>query len=1506
MLDGNESDEYQGSSGNEEETAAVIRQNGSASGSSSKSSRIPDIEDQFKKIEKIGWQAAFHELRRSDVHRDLPTKEAKRSCHRDLNRYRDVSPYDHTRIVLKNCPKNKYGYINASHVSVPSANRKYILAQGPLPITIGHFWLMVWQSNSRAVVMLNRVIEKNQIKCSLYWPDGVNNSHKDEVVCEDVKIRVRLLKEEDQNYFVVRTFLLTNEEDKTTKEVFHFHYTTWPDFGVPESPAAFLAFLDSVRRSGALSPDVGPCVVHCSAGIGRSGTFCLVDSALVLLMEKEQPVNVKELLLEMRKQRMGLIQTYEQLRFSYLAIIQGMKDPAFQPPPTPERTVEKESPPEPPPRSASLSPPRETSSPQETPITPTTEAGASPGAESEREARRKRKQEMVASMQAKQRKAERWRKVRQVLNHPYVISAGVAVAGVTLLYAIRYFGAMTKRRRRNKGKGLIRTGGLLMATNRQLNSALSRRTRQGMNEVEEESSEGLAPPPCPPAPEECIDEEAEEDAPIPTDDQPKAPPLAPSNGDEGESEPPDPIMLEDEEEESSPSKGKSSAKQQGPSSFPLPPSPEESSTASASKKKGKKRKSDDTPTTSGSSQPPPCPGIVGAALHPPPDPSENGRSPLVNEAAFEEMANFADTALAALEATSCVHEQQQCELLDQLESFLFSPVTMSYTGHPRITEALKRLEVFRQSRFRCLRQTLQSACVCAPCLYTHALASGSKQTQTAPFSSTDNIDVYAEKIRFIQAARFHVSDLIAWRRDEGINWKKLFHFMNVSPDACRDFAPALDNYVELPSHPPIGETFAHSCMAVLHERISEIAVFTARRVSPAPPAPPRVERAQLPRNIRGRKRTGGGAAASMASAGPASFKIKGTIRVDRGTSTEDLPNSSAFSPPSLRSTPPAQEPKRKGVAVASSPSPSQTPPSPRKTKPPEQPTPSFTQASTSTNVNTTTKRSCPPPPSQVPVPPTSFPPRKGPAPQSAAAPSAKPTYAKAPWDRCGTWTVDEKTVKLAMGTGAKKSRRPHTHSHSNRAAKNGAGTSSSEVYNADRWSNYLADVADFDDAYQDIVFEVYDHIREMYCHLCEVKSRYRHLAVPWYGYFPASVDEAHLSILMLLVQLYHMNELIAVPPLLVSVVPHRERYQILRPYFEPTILEVLRKHQEEQEKHRLDLSQAEERAAQAARKTSKEVTFRSNVYEEYMENFWKISHDDKVLLVRLLKELIACNGSPDDCLDEGATPERKKMMWELRIKIRNLLYHHPVLFEATPEDELLAEVVVTDMLTKLNEICNEPGKPCPIDYSDPKKAIVQFQQLLWKRLDTLDGVLTTEAKDLVASTIKIPSFFNDENLRKFVLEDKALLEGGEGLSDLLGTLMEKPEAWKKWDGLLKAAIAEGGDAAIPELTRDMIKSSTATSGTANGPLASVSNKASDDLKRKGSKSEQPRRGSEGSTSLDRIHQETLRMLLQIPSGSKTDKALDSFVKEARTFADKRAAEVAAAIRETALAAAKMD
>ncbi|KAK5922939.1 hypothetical protein CgunFtcFv8_020161 [Champsocephalus gunnari] len=277
------------------------------------------MEQEFEDIDSSGrWQNLYNEIRNQAS--EYPYKVAKLPMNRNLNRYRDVSPFDHSRVKLENSEND---YINASLVTMEEAQRAYILSQGPLRNTCGHFWLMIWEQCSRAVLMLNRIIEKGSEKCAQYWP----TSEEHPMSFTDTGFVVRLLSEEDQSYYTIRVLALQNTMTGESREIYHFHYTTWPDFGVPESPASFLNFLFKVRESGSLGADQGPAVVHCSAGIGRSGTLALVDTCLVLMDRRKNPssVDIQKVLLDMREYRMGLIQTPDQLRFSYMAVIEGAK-----------------------------------------------------------------------------------------------------------------------------------------------------------------------------------------------------------------------------------------------------------------------------------------------------------------------------------------------------------------------------------------------------------------------------------------------------------------------------------------------------------------------------------------------------------------------------------------------------------------------------------------------------------------------------------------------------------------------------------------------------------------------------------------------------------------------------------------------------------------------------------------------------------------------------------------------------------------------------------------------------------------------------------------------------------------------------------------------------------------------------------------------------------------------------------------------------------------------------
>jgi len=140
---------------------------------------------------------------------------------------------------------------------------------------------MVWEQRTKAILMLNGLVERGMVKCHRYWPEDVD----EEIDLFDVDLKVKLLEEKEMEHFIIRKCLLTDQVSGESRQVVQFHYTAWPDFGLPESPASFLEYLTAVSESGSLdlSNEVGPSVVHCSAGIGRSGTFCLVDSCLLLV-----------------------------------------------------------------------------------------------------------------------------------------------------------------------------------------------------------------------------------------------------------------------------------------------------------------------------------------------------------------------------------------------------------------------------------------------------------------------------------------------------------------------------------------------------------------------------------------------------------------------------------------------------------------------------------------------------------------------------------------------------------------------------------------------------------------------------------------------------------------------------------------------------------------------------------------------------------------------------------------------------------------------------------------------------------------------------------------------------------------------------------------------------------------------------------------------------------------------------------------------------------------------
>ncbi|KAJ2884546.1 Tyrosine-protein phosphatase non-receptor type 13 [Coemansia asiatica] len=243
--------------------------------------------------------------------------DSQRGANYNLNRYSDVVPFNHNRVRLE----GKRDYINASQITVPaqiSAN-KYIATQGPLNHSIGDFWRMVWEQQARGIVMLANPVEGLRPKCSVYWPQALMASLKlgDIVV---TLIDERPMR--DCLSVVVRKIRLTHANvPDVTWDVTQLHYTEWPDHGVPTSPVPLLQMVRELRSTVSPDPET-PVVVHCSAGVGRTGTFVIIDAAMCYFAKNTdyQGDFVGDAFKAMRRQRTMMVQTFPQFMMCYQVI----------------------------------------------------------------------------------------------------------------------------------------------------------------------------------------------------------------------------------------------------------------------------------------------------------------------------------------------------------------------------------------------------------------------------------------------------------------------------------------------------------------------------------------------------------------------------------------------------------------------------------------------------------------------------------------------------------------------------------------------------------------------------------------------------------------------------------------------------------------------------------------------------------------------------------------------------------------------------------------------------------------------------------------------------------------------------------------------------------------------------------------------------------------------------------------------------------------------------------
>ncbi|XP_061768694.1 receptor-type tyrosine-protein phosphatase S isoform X20 [Nerophis ophidion] len=271
---------------------------------------VMDLADHLEHLKANDNLKFSQEYESIDPGQQFTWEHSNLEVNKPKNRYANVIAYDHSRVLLSaidGIPGSDY--INANYIDGYRKQNAYIATQGSLPETFGEFWRMIWEQRSAIIVMMTKLEERSRVKCDQYWPTRGTETYG--------LIQVTLLDTVELATYCVRTFALFKNGSSEKREVRQFQFTAWPDHGVPEHPTPFLAFLRRVKACN--PPDAGPMVVHCSAGVGRTGCFIVID-AMMERIKHEKTADIYGHVTLMRTQRNYMVQTEDQYVFIHDAL----------------------------------------------------------------------------------------------------------------------------------------------------------------------------------------------------------------------------------------------------------------------------------------------------------------------------------------------------------------------------------------------------------------------------------------------------------------------------------------------------------------------------------------------------------------------------------------------------------------------------------------------------------------------------------------------------------------------------------------------------------------------------------------------------------------------------------------------------------------------------------------------------------------------------------------------------------------------------------------------------------------------------------------------------------------------------------------------------------------------------------------------------------------------------------------------------------------------------------